>query len=167
MKTKTKKTAASEESAVRTSGLVGRSATGRSKGDCQAGHCTTGHVAFPTSTAGDSFFFLEAAFLSSSDSLRGWQLLRKEYMQIRIGNENLKKNGFPPPFWATSDSRHSRQAECKHGKVRMGIFTRPRHTQQVEIASIVEKRRKEKEGKSRKQKRKCVMLYKSLCVSVD
>ena len=55
--------AVSEESAVRTSGLDGgRLATGRSNGDWHAGHCTIGHLAFPTSTAGDSVFFLGAAF---------------------------------------------------------------------------------------------------------
>jgi len=56
--------AASEESAVRTSGLVGRSATGRSNGDWQAGHCTMRHLAFArsSSAAVESFFFLEAAF---------------------------------------------------------------------------------------------------------
>jgi len=74
---------------------------------------------------------------------------------------------FPQPFWATSDSRHSRQAEWRQGKVRKGIFTRPRHTQQVEIASIVEKKVKEKKEEKEETQSEKAMLYKSLCVSVD
>ena len=50
----------SEESAVRTSGLVVRLITGRSKGDWQAGHCNTPRTS--TAVGPSLVFFVGAAF---------------------------------------------------------------------------------------------------------
>jgi len=66
-----------------------------------------------------------------------WQLLREEFLRIWKSEMKMKRR-FPlnlserPVIQDTRDKQR-----CRHGKVRKGIFTRPRHTQQVEIASIV------------------------------